>query len=102
MAPLGTSAYCPSPAFLQSDPILKGRAMNLVRRFASVLIFVCILAAGALRSAAEPAIWVVKGSHATVYLFGTIHALDQNHPWHSAKIDAAIQQSQALWLEVPD
>ena len=76
--------------------------MNLVRRFASVLIFVCILAAGALRAAAEPAIWVVKGPHATVYLFGTIHALDQNHPWHSAKIDAAIQQSQALWLEVPD
>jgi uncharacterized protein len=46
--------------------------------------------------------WVVKGPHSTVYLFGTIHALDQNHPWHSAKIDAAIRQSQSLWLEVPN
>src|SRR3954463_5904292 len=76
--------------------------MNLLRRLTSVLIFFCALLACSLRSAAEPAIWVVKGPHATVYLFGTIHALDQNHPWHSAKIDAAIQQSQSLWLEVPN
>ena len=76
--------------------------MNLLQRLASVLIFCCTLAVGAVHAAAEPAIWVVKGPHATVYLFGTIHALDQNHPWHSAKIDAAIQQSQSLWLEVPN
>jgi len=76
--------------------------MNLRRRLTPTLILLCILAAGALRSAAEPAMWVVKGPHSTVYLFGTIHALDKNHPWHSAKIDAAIQQSQSLWLEVPN
>jgi len=76
--------------------------MNLRRRLTPTLILLCILAAGALRSAAEPAIWVVKGPLSTVYLFGTIHALDTNHPWHSAKIDAAIQQSQSLWLEVPN
>ena len=76
--------------------------MNLRRRLTPTLILLCILAAGALRSAAEPAMWVVKGPHSTVYLFGTIHALDTNHPWHSAKIDAAIQQSQSLWLEVPN
>jgi len=76
--------------------------MNLRRRLTPTLILLCILAAGALSSAAEPAMWVVKGPHSTVYLFGTIHALDTNHPWHSAKIDAAIQQSQSLWLEVPN
>lgn len=76
--------------------------MNLLRRFTTVLIFFFALAVGAINSSAEPAIWVVKGPHATVYLFGTIHALDQNHPWHSAKIDAAIEQSQSLWLEVPN
>ena len=76
--------------------------MNLLRRHTTVLILLCLLAAGALRAAAEPAIWIVKGPHATVYLFGTIHALDKNHPWHSVKIDAAIQQSQSLWLEVPN
>ena len=51
---------------------------------------------------AEPAIWVVKGPHATVYLFGTVHALQKDHPWHSAKIDAAIKDSGTLWLEIPD
>jgi uncharacterized protein YbaP (TraB family) len=50
----------------------------------------------------EPAIWVVKGPHATVYLFGTIHALQPDHPWQSAKIDAAIKESGTLWLEIPD
>jgi uncharacterized protein len=76
--------------------------MNLLRRLTFVLILLCTLAPGALRSAAEPAIWIVKGQHSTVYLFGTIHALDKNHPWHSTKIDAAIKQSQSLWLEVPN
>ena len=76
--------------------------MRLLRRLSIPVIVFCVFAVGALYSAAEPAIWVVKGPHATVYLFGTIHALDQNHPWHSPKIDAAIQQSQALWLEVPN
>jgi uncharacterized protein YbaP (TraB family) len=72
------------------------------RRLAAVLIIVCALVAGAGRAAAEPAIWVVKGPHATVYLFGTIHALAKDQPWRSAKIDAAIKDSQTLWLEVPN
>lgn len=76
--------------------------MNLRRRFATVLIVVCAFAAGAARSVAEPAIWVVKGPHATIYLFGTIHALQPDHPWQSAKIDAAIKDSGTLWLEIPD
>lgn len=76
--------------------------MNLRRRLAVALILLCTVIAGALRAAAEPAIWVVKGPHATVYLFGTIHALKPDEQWRSAKIDAAIQQSQSLWLEVPN
>ena len=76
--------------------------MALLRRLATVIVILSALGAAALRAAAEPAIWVVKGPHATVYLFGTVHALDKNHPWHSAKVDAAIQQSQSLWLEVPN
>ena len=76
--------------------------MHRTRRLASlVLIFAAPLAA-AHSAHAEPAIWVVKGPHATVYLFGTIHALQKSDAWHSAKIDAAIQQSQTLWLEIPN
>jgi uncharacterized protein YbaP (TraB family) len=76
--------------------------MKHSRRLTAVVIVVCALVAGAGHAAAEPAIWVVKGPHATVYLFGTIHALAKDQPWRSAKIDAAIQQSQTLWLEVPN
>jgi len=76
--------------------------MNLLRRLGAAFLVLCVFTVGAARSAAEPAMWVVKGPHATVYLFGTIHALDKNHPWHTAKIDAAIERSQSLWLEVPN
>ena len=75
--------------------------MTRTRKFAAlVLTFVVFLAASL--ALAEPALWVVKGPHATVYLFGTIHALDSNHPWHSPKIDAAIKESGTLWLEIPN
>ena len=76
--------------------------MKPSRRLAGVVIIVCALVAEVGRAAAEPAMWVIKGPHATVYLFGTIHALAKDQSWHSAKIDAAIQQSQTLFLEVPN
>lgn len=72
------------------------------RRLTIVLTLLFAILAFAANAIAEPAIWVVKGPHATVYLFGTIHALDNNHPWHSPKVDAAIKASQSLWLEIPN
>jgi uncharacterized protein len=76
--------------------------MKIRRRLAVVFILLCSLLAGALRAAADPAIWAVKGPHATVYLFGTVHALQPDKPWRSAKIDAAIKDSGTLWLEIPN
>lgn len=76
--------------------------MPRTRRLASLVLIFAALLAAAHSAHAEPAIWVVKGPHATVYLFGTIHALQKTESWHSAKIDAAIQQSQTLWLEIPN
>ena len=75
--------------------------MPRTRRLVSLVLFVATLCASVLAQA-EPAIWVVKGPHATVYLFGTIHALQKGDTWQSAKIDAAIQQSGTLWLEIPN
>jgi len=75
--------------------------MPPTRRIASLILFLAALFVPSLAQA-EPAIWVVKGPHATVYLFGTIHALPKGDSWHSAKIDAAIEQSQTLWLEIPN
>lgn len=71
------------------------------RKLISFVLFFAALFLADLAKA-EPAIWVVKGPHATVYLFGTIHALKPDEKWRSDKIDAAIQQSQSLWLEVPN
>lgn len=73
------------------------RNRKLIAKVLSVAAFFIALVVHA-----EPAIWVVKGPHATVYLFGTIHALQPDHPWQSGKIDAAIKESGTLWLEIPN
>lgn len=75
--------------------------MTRNRKLFAIVLSVAVFLIGVVAHA-EPAIWVVKGPHATVYLFGTIHALQPDHPWQSAKIDAAIQGSGVLWLEIPD
>ncbi len=49
---------------------------------------------------AHPAFWVVKGPHATVYLFGSVHLLNKDRAWRTPQFDAALASSQALWLEV--
>ena len=49
---------------------------------------------------AEPAIWVVKGPRATVYLFGTIHVMKPEVSWHSAKVKSAMEASSTLIEEV--
>jgi uncharacterized protein YbaP (TraB family) len=76
--------------------------MKWVKRFAAVVLTAVafVLAVGGAQ--AEPAIWVVKGPHATVYLFGSVHVLKKDAPWRSAKIDAAIKASGSLWLEVTE
>src|SRR5579863_5233472 len=77
--------------------------MPTPRRLAVLLLFLVAIFAAAPSAQGEPAIWVVKGPHATVYLFGTVHALSKDDPWRSSpKIDAAIKQSQTLWLEIPN
>jgi uncharacterized protein len=75
--------------------------MTRNRKFAALLLFLIAFFTASF-AGAEPAIWVVKGPHSTVYLFGTIHALQKDQSWHSAKIDAAIKESGTLWLEVPN
>jgi uncharacterized protein len=52
-------------------------------------------------AAADPGLWVAKGPHATVYLFGTIHVLRKGQSWKSPAVAAALAASQEIWLEVP-
>ena len=77
--------------------------MSPTRKLLSFALLLAAFVTAARSAQAEPAIWVVKGPHATVYLFGTVHALAKDDPWRSSsKVDAAIKQSQTLWLEIPN
>ena len=66
----------------------------------TALACVALLFSGAVR--AEPALWVVKSEHATVYLFGTIHVLRADVAWKTPKIQKAFDDSQSLTLEIVD
>jgi uncharacterized protein YbaP (TraB family) len=49
-----------------------------------------------------PALWVVSDADSTLYLFGTVHVLRPDTAWGSARVDAALDASQNLILEVSD
>jgi uncharacterized protein YbaP (TraB family) len=49
---------------------------------------------------ADPAIWRVKGTHGTVYLFGSIHVMKPNVDWETAKVKKAFAASDVLYVEV--
>lgn len=73
--------------------------MKALRRFriaSAILLFAC---APAL---AHPALWVVKSPTATVYLFGTIHALPEGMHWHYPALDRALAASDSLYVEEDD
>jgi len=54
------------------------------------------------RASAGPALWLVQSPTAKVYVFGTIHVMKPDAEWSTPAIDAALAQSDDLWLEVPD
>ena len=49
---------------------------------------------------ADPAVWVVKDKDTTIYLFGTVHALDGRQTWFNDEVKAAFEASDELVLEV--
>lgn len=53
-------------------------------------------------ASADPALWLVRDSDTTIYLFGTIHLLKAGTDWRSDKVTAALQSSDALWLELAE
>jgi hypothetical protein len=49
---------------------------------------------------ADPAIWRVQGAHGTVYVFGSLHVMKPNVQWETAKVKAALDASDVVYLEV--
>lgn len=47
----------------------------------------------------SPAMWVVKDADTTVYLFGTVHALDGKQDWFNDEVKKAYDSSQEVVLE---
>ncbi len=75
------------------------------RRLPGLLAALVVLAVLSFRGGpawAKPALWMVTSPTATIYLFGTIHALKPDTQWRSAKLDHAFNSSKELWLEIID
>lgn len=49
-----------------------------------------------------PAMWVIRDVDSTLYLFGTVHILRPNTGWGTAKVDAAFDSADELWIEFAD
>jgi uncharacterized protein YbaP (TraB family) len=47
-----------------------------------------------------PALWVVRDADSTIYLFGTVHILRPTTGWGSARVDAAFDSADQIWLEI--
>ena len=48
----------------------------------------------------DPAVWVVKDADTTIYLFGTVHALDGKGDWFNDEVKASFDKSNELVLEI--
>lgn len=75
--------------------------MKLKTKFACVAGAVALLAA-ASPARAEPPMWVIKDADTTIYLFGTVHVLTPKIQWNTPSVQAAVKDSEELWLEVTD
>ena len=48
----------------------------------------------------DPAMWVVKDADTTIYLFGTVHALDDKGDWFNDEVKTAFDASSELVMEI--
>lgn len=58
------------------------------------------VAAAATSQKATPALWVVKDSDTTIYLFGTFHLMAPGIDWNHGKVRSAFESSDTLRLEI--
>jgi hypothetical protein len=66
---------------------------------AAIALAAPAFAAEAPRPNVSPALWVVKDADTTVYLFGTVHALDGKQDWFNDEVKTAYDSSQEIVVE---
>ena len=49
---------------------------------------------------ADPAMWVVKDEDTTIYLFGTVHALDGKKDWFNDEVKTAYDEAKEVVFEI--
>jgi len=73
----------------------------MARRVKSTLLGAALGAFGLIgAAAAEPAMWVVKDSDSTLYLFGTVHILRPQTTWRTPAFEAAFKAAEEVWFEI--
>lgn len=67
-----------------------------------VRLLVCVALLLPVAAIANPALWVVRNAHTTIYLFGTVHLLPDDTHWHYPALDKALADSDSLTIELTD
>ncbi|OOG61243.1 TraB/GumN family protein [Rhodanobacter sp. B04] len=65
-------------------------------------LLVCVALLLPMAAIANPALWVVRNAHTTIYLFGTVHLLPNDADWHYPALDKALAASDSLTIELAD
>lgn len=47
----------------------------------------------------DPAIWLIEDEDTRIYLFGTVHVLPEGFRWRSPRLDAIVEEADALVVE---
>lgn len=69
------------------------------RLLAATAVLVAGVLAGTAR--AQPPVWIVKGDHATMILFGSLHVLPRGLDWMPPVLSNALATSDEVWFELP-
>ncbi|HEY2482599.1 MAG TPA: TraB/GumN family protein [Caulobacteraceae bacterium] len=70
------------------------------RRAALILTWAVLLLTGR-PVLAQPALWTVRGPHATVVLFGSVHLLPPGLDWRPPALTQALASAKEIWFELP-
>ena len=80
--------------------VLKRRILAAILAATALPSVACAQAPAAALPDADPAMWVVKDKDTTVYLFGTVHALDGKRDWFNDEVKTAFDASQEVVFEI--